>query len=135
MPRSDDPFEILEKIGPNAYKVDLPCAYGVSSIFNVADLSPYYEESEEILSLRSNSNYAREDDMDHLSKPLETLPNEPEPCKRSKEVKEVHSLVKNYLNKPGSELANSFETWPDFVSPLEQIPEGQFSCTHHPLQA
>ena len=42
MPRSDGPFEILEKIGPNAYKVDLPGDYGVSATFNVADLSPYY---------------------------------------------------------------------------------------------
>ena len=39
MPRSDGPFEILEKIGPNAYKVDLPGDYGVSATFNVADLS------------------------------------------------------------------------------------------------
>ena len=37
-PRSDGPFEILEKIGPNAYKVDLPGEYGVSATFNVADL-------------------------------------------------------------------------------------------------
>jgi len=29
--------------------------------------------------------------------------------KRSKEVKKVHALVKNYLNKLGSELASSFE--------------------------
>jgi len=35
MPRSDDPSEILEKIGPNAYKVDLPGEYGVSTTFIV----------------------------------------------------------------------------------------------------
>ena len=29
MPRSDGPFEIIEKVGPNAYKVDLPGDYGV----------------------------------------------------------------------------------------------------------
>ena len=62
MPRSDGPFEILEKIGPNAYKVDLPGECGVSATFNVADLSPYYDESEEISSLRSNSHQAGEDD-------------------------------------------------------------------------
>jgi len=39
MPRSDGPFEIIEKIGPNAYKVDLPIEYGVSATFNVANLS------------------------------------------------------------------------------------------------
>ena len=56
MLRSDVPFEILEKIGPNAYKVDLPSKYGLSTTFNFADLSPYYDENEELLSLRSNSN-------------------------------------------------------------------------------
>jgi len=65
MPRSDGPFEILEKIGSNAYEVDLPGEYGVSTTFNVADLSPYYDEDEEIPSLRSNSSQAGEDDGDH----------------------------------------------------------------------
>ena len=46
MPRCDGPFEILEKIGPNAYKVDLPGDYGVFATFNVADLSPYYDPNE-----------------------------------------------------------------------------------------
>jgi len=40
MPRADDPFEILERINDNAYKVDLPGDYGASATFNVADLSP-----------------------------------------------------------------------------------------------
>jgi len=41
MPRADGPFEVLERINDNAYKVDLPSDYGVSTTFNVADLSPY----------------------------------------------------------------------------------------------
>ena len=40
-PRDDGPFEVLEKIGDNAYKVDLRGKYNVSSTFNVADLSLY----------------------------------------------------------------------------------------------
>ena len=54
MPRSDGPFEIIEKVGPNAYKVDLPGDYGVSATFNVADLSLYFED-EPLPSLRTNS--------------------------------------------------------------------------------
>jgi len=64
MPRSDGPFEIIENIGPNAYQVDLLSEHG-SATFNMADLSPYYEENEELLSLRSNSNEAKKDDGDH----------------------------------------------------------------------
>ena len=41
MPRDDNPFKVLEKINDNAYKVDLLGDYGVSAIFNVADLSAY----------------------------------------------------------------------------------------------
>jgi len=40
-PRDDGPFQILEKINDNAYKVDLPGEYNVSATFNVSDLSPY----------------------------------------------------------------------------------------------
>ena len=35
MPRGDGPYQIIEKINDNAYKVDLPGEYGVSVTFNV----------------------------------------------------------------------------------------------------
>ena len=56
MPQSDGPFQVIEKIGPNAYKIDLPGDYGVSATFNVDDLSAYYDEHGQFLTLRSNSN-------------------------------------------------------------------------------
>jgi hypothetical protein len=40
-PRGDGPFQILEKINDNAYKVDLPGEYKVFATFNVSDLSPF----------------------------------------------------------------------------------------------
>ena len=61
MPRADGPFEILEKINDNAYKVELPGDYGVSATFNVADLSPY--EADDYLSdLRIKSSQQGEND-------------------------------------------------------------------------
>ena len=106
-PRSDGPFEILEQIGPNAYKVDLPGDYGVLATFNVADLRPYVDEDEEILSLRSNSIQLGEDDGDHPFKPLETLHDDPLLAKGSNMIKEVQSMVKNSLFHSGSELGHS----------------------------
>jgi len=38
MPRGDGPYQIIEMINDNAYKVDLPGEYGVSVTFNVSDL-------------------------------------------------------------------------------------------------
>ena len=61
MPRADGPFEVIEKINDNAYKVDLPGDYGVSCTFNVADLSPYFDD-EPLKNLRSNSSQQGEDD-------------------------------------------------------------------------
>ena len=40
-PRGDGPFQVLERIGDNAYKLDLPGEYQVSATFNVSDLSPF----------------------------------------------------------------------------------------------
>jgi len=42
MSRADGPFEILERVNDNAYKVNLPSEYGVWA--KVADLSPYLED-------------------------------------------------------------------------------------------
>jgi len=47
MPRADGPFEVLEKIHGNAYKVDLPGNYGVSATFNVVELSAH--EADDLL--------------------------------------------------------------------------------------
>ncbi|XP_028764585.1 uncharacterized protein LOC114722675, partial [Neltuma alba] len=40
-PRGDGPFQVLERINDNAYKIDLLGKYNVSATFNVADLSPF----------------------------------------------------------------------------------------------
>jgi len=40
-PRGDGPFQVLERFNDNAYKIDIPGEYGVSSSFNVADLTPF----------------------------------------------------------------------------------------------
>jgi len=61
MPRADGPFEVLERISDNAYKINLPGDYGVSATFNVADLSPYFEDGH-LDNLRANSSQQGEDD-------------------------------------------------------------------------
>jgi len=61
MPRVDGPFEILERINDNAYKINFPRDYGVSATFNVADLSPYLEDNH-LDNLRANSPQQREVD-------------------------------------------------------------------------
>jgi predicted NUDIX family NTP pyrophosphohydrolase len=48
MPRGDGSFRVLSKINDNDYKIEFPEHYGVSTSFNVADLTPFFglEESE-----------------------------------------------------------------------------------------
>ncbi|GJX83545.1 RNA-directed DNA polymerase [Tanacetum coccineum] len=48
-PRGDGPFRVLKKINDNAYKIELPGHYNVSATFNIADLSPYKEDSDDEL--------------------------------------------------------------------------------------
>jgi hypothetical protein len=38
-PRGNGPFQVLERINDNAYKLDLPGEYNISATFNVSDLS------------------------------------------------------------------------------------------------
>jgi hypothetical protein len=63
MPRVAGPFKVLTKINDNAYILDLPAEFGVSTSFNVADLKPYMVEDEELPS-RTTSLQEGEDDED-----------------------------------------------------------------------
>jgi hypothetical protein len=63
MPRAAGPFKVLTKINENAYVLDLPAEFGVSTSFNVADLKPYAGEDDELPS-RTTSIQEGEDDED-----------------------------------------------------------------------
>ena len=47
LPRVDGSFKVLERINDNAYKLELPTDFGVSPMFNIADLKPYLAEENE----------------------------------------------------------------------------------------
>ncbi|GJZ53316.1 RNA-directed DNA polymerase [Tanacetum coccineum] len=63
-PRGDGPFRVLKKINDNAYKIELPGHYNVSTTFNVADLLPYKGDSDDELDSRSSLFQEGEDDAD-----------------------------------------------------------------------
>ena len=63
------PYEIIEKINSNAYRLKLPSHTNTSDVFNVKHLIPYRgdsseEEEEEVLNLRANSFQPGEEDAD-----------------------------------------------------------------------
>jgi hypothetical protein len=65
---------VLTKINDNAYVLDLPAEFGVSTTFNVADLKPYAGEDEELLS-RTTSVQEGEDDEDITSTSTPAAPS------------------------------------------------------------
>ncbi|XP_052188792.1 uncharacterized protein LOC127799098 [Diospyros lotus] len=92
-PRGDGPFQVLERINDNAYKIDLPGKYNISATFNVSDLSPFdagensrtnpFEE-------RGNDENHHEEqaDSNHSSDPLH-VPVGPITRARAKRLKEA----------------------------------------------
>ena len=55
MARGDDLYKIMQRVGDNAYKVELPSDMNISTTFNVGDLTSYIEdEDEDIGDLRAN---------------------------------------------------------------------------------
>jgi len=85
MPRGDGPYQIIEMINDNAYKVDLPGEYGVSATFNVSDLSLFDVGDDS----RSNPFEERGDDVIQPSKdPLKVLAG-PVTRLRAKKFKEA----------------------------------------------
>jgi len=112
LPRSDGPFEVLERINPNAYKVDLPGDYGVSATFNVADLSPYYDEADDLPSLRSNSSQPGEDDGDHPK----THPKADQGKTVSKQAQVLRKECEIMMDYADSDLSALNRNWPVFLT-------------------
>jgi len=48
-PRGDGPFQVLERINNNAYRLDLPEEYGVNTTFNIFYLIPFAGGADTIL--------------------------------------------------------------------------------------
>ena len=69
MPWADGPFRVLQHIGENAYKIELPGDYGVLPTFNVSDLSPYYEDQEDQVDLGESLHQPGETDTGVSNKP------------------------------------------------------------------
>ncbi|GJT07210.1 RNA-directed DNA polymerase [Tanacetum coccineum] len=61
--RGDGLFRIVQCMGDNAYKVELPGHYGVSATFNVKDLSPFHGENE----LNSRTSFFQQGGNDTVS--------------------------------------------------------------------
>ena len=121
------PFEVLERINDNAYKVDLPGDYGVSATFNVADLQPY-EEDDHLSNLRANSlqqgEYDGEPSME-LSQGLLDGPRRPHLAARIKE--EVKMLLNPAPDSPGYSIMPR----PGFVYSIANDPGGVAAFTDH----
>jgi len=61
MPRPEGPFQVLERVNDNAYKIDFPSDFQVFSTFNFTDLGPN-EDDDNMINLRSNFAKQGEDD-------------------------------------------------------------------------
>ena len=85
-PRGDGPFQVLERINDNAYKLDILGEYNISATFNVSDISPFDVDDD------SRTNHFEErgnDDNQQAFKDPLHVPFKPITKARSKKIKEA----------------------------------------------
>jgi len=111
MPRVDGPFQILERINCNAYKVGLPGDYGVSATFNVADLSAY-QADDYFANLRIKSSQQGEDDGVPTNQDNEEGPTSPSRSFTNSKVQAMAQIVEKSQNQA---TGLNGQNMPDFV--------------------
>jgi len=98
MPRADGPFEALEGINDNAYRVDLRDDYGVSATFNVADLKAYHEDNY-LADLRIKSSQQGEDDGVPITIDNEEGPTSPTRFNSNSKVQALTHIMEESLRQ------------------------------------
>jgi hypothetical protein len=100
-PRGDGPFQVLERINDNAYKLDLPGEYNISATFNVSDLSLFDVSDDSRLNpFKERGN--DENQQAPLKDPLH-VPVGPITRARSKKIKQaLNGLIQD----------GAFQAWP-----------------------
>src|SRR5437016_1386067 len=101
MPRADGPFKVLEKINDNAYKLELPAAFGVSPTFSVVDLRPYLGEEDE---LESRTTQMQEGEDDEAITSIDTIM----PTIQSATIVEIQGPITRARTRQLNYQVNSF---------------------------
>ena len=70
-PRYTGPFEILERIGPVAYRLDLsPNLTGIHNVFHVSQLRKYYPDPSHVI---EHINIPLQSDLSYVEQPIRIL--------------------------------------------------------------
>ena len=127
-PRGDGPFQVLERVNDNAYKLDLPGEYNISATFNVADLSHFDAGTDS----RSNPFEERGNDEDHggpntdqggqLVQDPSKLPSGPITRSKFKKIQEGFiGLIQKFLLAQAHSVTNQVQAHP-IGATLTQFP-------------
>ena len=129
-PRGDGPFQVLEKINDNAYKLDLPSSYGnVSATFNVADLTLF--DVGDGFDSRTNHLEEEGNDRDVTSQLKDPLQGIGGPMTRAKTKRMKQALQGLIMEIKGKEDHLGLEATPKWVTFL-QLEDDAVSPTLRP---
>ena len=117
-PKRDGPFQVLERINDNAYKINLPSEYGnVSATFNVADLSLF--DVGDGSDSRMNPFEEGGNDRDSTSLPKDSLHGIEGPMTRAKTKKMQQALQGLIIELKKKEDQHGLEIVPKWVTFLQ----------------